>query len=124
MKIDGDIGIEDSGIINIKVKKPKTLSGMTINMTNEKVRVGYLGINSEFSKDELPNGAFFSLISNAMDKINSNDKAHFEKDNEDFIARFDSEFGKIDVKIDKNYSIKSITIDNVGFNLILLVPLP
>lgn len=119
MKIDGDIGIENNGIINIKVKKPKTLSGMTVNITNEKVSVGYLGINNDFSKNELPDGAFFSLISTVMDKINNDDNAHFEKDNEDFVANFDSEFGKINVKIDKNFLIKSIKIDNAGFNLIL-----
>lgn len=118
MKIVGDIGVEDSGNINIKVSKPKTLSGMTINISGEKVRINYLGISSKIDKKDLPSSAFFSVINSVMNEISSNDSSkNFEKVGESFKGEFDTNFGKMTVILNNSFQIKSIKIDNMGFNL-------
>ena len=117
MEIVGDLGVEDSGKINIKVAKPKALSGMTVAIFGDKVKVNYLGISSELDKKDLPSGAFFTLINSVMGEINSNESKNFKKSGDNFEANFDSEFGEINVVLDKSFFIKSVKIANRGFNL-------
>ena len=117
MQIKGELFCKDDNSIKINVTTPKTLNGLKIEAKDNNFNAEYNGIKVNYSKDDLPNGAFFKLILISLENILNTENLQFEEIDDKFVAVKKSTLGDINFTLNKNMFIEKIEIPNQSFNI-------
>jgi len=116
MQIKGELVSSDEAV-EINVLSPKTLKGLKVNANGNKFDVDYNGIKVSYTKNNLPDGAFFKLILISLQKIMQTDTLVFEKVDEKYQATEEWELGDIKITLNKDFYIEKIEIPRMSFNI-------
>lgn len=117
LQIKGDMSVNEGGEINIETSSPISLKGMKVKIKDDICFVSYKGIQTEFKTADLPESAYFALISSSIKQITNSETLRFEENENGYSASEQTPFGKIEVMLDKEFSITSVVLKSQGFNL-------
>ena len=117
MQIKGEIEAYETQKVKIKVASPESLAGMSATAENDNFEINYNGMSVSYTKDDLPEGAFFKLVLMSLDKIIDRDGLEFESTDGGYTATEETELGDMTIFLSDKFFIESIKIPNQGFNL-------
>lgn len=117
MQIKGELISNNDNSVVINVSSPETLKGLKVSAKDGNFEAIYNGIKVSYTKNDLPDGAFFKLILISLQKITQTDSALFEKVNDKYQAIEKSDLGDIKITLTEDFYIEKIEIPNQSFNL-------
>ena len=117
MQINGELISNNDNSVEINVSSPEMLKGLKVSAKDDKFDAVYNGIKVSYTKNDLPDGAFFKLILISLQKITQSDSLLFEKIDDKYQATEKSDLGDIKITLNKDFYIEKIEIPNQSFNL-------
>ena len=117
MKMKGELICKDDNSVEINILSPETLKGLKITAKDNNFKADYNGIKVSYTKDDLPQGAFFKLIVTSLENILKTDELRFEAIDNEYVSFKNSALGEIKITLNKDMFIEKIEIPNQSFNI-------
>ena len=124
MQIKGELSVKEDELVEIKVNSPDALKNLKVSANGGNFSVDYNGIKVSYNENDLPDTAFFKLLSLSLKNILKAQELEFEKVDEKYKATVSSSLGEIKITLNKDFYIENLQIPSHGFNLKLQVKTP
>lgn len=111
LSISGALSANDSGGYKINVTAPENLKGLTAEYNGDKIKLSYLGLSKEFSRDSLPQ---YNVIFTVCDVIDSvvHSRAVAEKTDDGYILNGELSGTTYTLTLNSDRKPQTLTVDS------------
>ncbi len=114
LEVVADINRSETKSTTIKIKNPKSLSGLTFLFNGSDVEVTFLGFSLSLNNDSVLNQAVAKTIISALNKASTPYGVSFSKEKNAIVAKGETESGDFLLKLNRDdYSLLSLSIDSL-----------